>query len=250
MMFNFAGEFKRELMDMGKMFQDNIYPWWEDIYIYIRRLDNDFTWNTLPIVVLSIYKFIGIERSFSIQMANIFKMVYFTNSIHAYIKDDTEGQEYNRELQFNILIGDYFFGRVLKQLNDLRADKLLPLFSKLICEINEGMVMKHRLGAADNEVLEKTKASFYSTAFLTAAELTDIEGQEKELLAKLGNNIGMALELLNDKAPLEDIYEFVDFSELFFKEINQKRMLTNSNMEKLIKELHDITYGIEKVVVV
>jgi len=250
MKFIFSRDLKYEILDVDKAFKKSLFPWWEDISVYLERLEDDITWNSIPVLVLSIYKFQGFDRSLTIQMANLFKMIYFANSIHAFVKDDSEGQEHNRELQFNILIGDYIFGRILKLLHEAKVDKLLQIFSEMICEINEGMVMKHKLSAGYKQVLAKTKASIYSTAFLTAAELSNVEDEEKELFRQLGYNLGMSIELPSNDASQNEIMEFINKSEYLFRELNQQKNAANSSLEEIIKEIHDMIYDIDKAAVV
>lgn len=250
MMFDISGGFKRESIDIDREIKNTLHAWWDDLHIYVNSLDDDSTWHNIPLLVTSIYKYVGIEAWRFIPMGSIFKMVYLANKIHALVRDEDEDQKYNRELQFNILIGDYIFGCILKKLNKLKADNLLLFFSVMICEINEGMIMKHRLGSAENEVIKKTKASIYTTAFSTAAELANSEDREKELFAQLGYNMGMAIELMNDKQQIKEVFKHVDLCEDLFGEINSRRNIANSRLERVLKELHCSVYGIEKAVVV
>ncbi len=243
-------DLKTELIEVDKTFINNLLPWCNGVYGYLNELGSDITWNILPALVLSIYKYLGINRQLSISMANIFKMFYFAQSIHGLIKDDKEGQKHNQQLQFNILIGDYIYGCVLKLLLEVNADKFLSIFSEMIGEINEGMVIQYKLRANDFNILEKTKAPFYSTAFLTAAEFSGIKHEKKDLYRQLGHNLGMSIEMLNCGSFKRDVQVYINESERLFQHLNQENNVVNSSLEKVVKELQWISCSMDEVAII
>ncbi|MDD2510432.1 MAG: polyprenyl synthetase family protein [Syntrophomonas sp.] len=249
--YSFARELRTELIDVDKVFKQNLLPWWDDIYSYIKLLDDDLTWNQLPPLVYIVYQYLGLDRSISISMTNIFKTLYLANSIHGRVTDDEEGQKYDRELQFSILIGDYMFGRMLKLLVEAGADKLVGHFAGMMAEINEGRVMEWKLQADHKDVLLKTRGSLYATAFETAAQLSGMSGMLLQNCRQLGLNLGMSIELMSCDIAREEVLVYIHEAERNFKIINQQHQRrANSSMESAINEIHLLLCNIDNVAVV
>lgn len=250
MKFNFTRDLDAELFELGKHFKKSLLPWWDDIYVYLDRINNDFTWNTMPALVLSVYKYLGINKELTIAMTNIFKTIFFTNSIHAIVQDDEEGQKYDQDLQFNILIGDYVFGRVLKLLFEAKAVHFLEDFADMICSINEGMVMEHKLHAGYEQILLKTRAPLYELAFYTAAELADLEEEQQELFGTMGLKLGMGIELLAYSSCRDEALAYIHEGQRLFIHLNQQKNPRHTVLEKAINELHACICQLDKVAAV
>lgn len=246
----FTREYQSELHDVDEIFKNGLMPWWDDVCDYLCRLEKDYTWENLPGLVLCIYRYLGLNTKISILMADIFKTVYFANTIHTFIADDEEGQEHNQELQFNILIGDYAFGRILKLLVEAKAVKMLKDFSDMMSEINEGLVLKHKLNAGQHQTIRKTKAPLYATAFFTAAKLSGVDEASHDLYRHMGYNLGMAIELMGNPRLRAEAQVYVHKSEEIFEEINKRNNILNSTLERVIKGLHDILCTKDEIAVV
>lgn len=233
----FTRDLKAELAELEQVFKHSFLPWKDNIDNYVNRLNNDFTWTILPFVVMSIYKYTGHNRQLSIAMSNIFRTCYLSHRIHALVKDDEEGQQHDRELQFNILIGDYLLGYVLKALVDVKADSQLEDFIRMISEINHGMLVKHKLNGSCEEVAEKTRAPFYATAFLTAAQLAGYDRETCKLYHNMGFHFGMSAELGQDPSLRQQTQFHAYECERLFIKLNQRDNIANSNLEGAIREL-------------
>ena len=196
MIFAFTSELEVELNNIDKMFQQGLQAWWEDLTSLLERLQSDTSLQIMPAVVVLAYKYLDSDEKLSVSMASLFKTLYFANLVHNQVKDEEEGQLYNQDLQFSILIGDYIFGRVLKLLLEVGAVQVLDSLALMMCRINEGLVLEHKLGEPPAEVMERGNASIYATAFLTAARLKGLGPEAINLYEQLGHNVGMALELL------------------------------------------------------
>jgi hypothetical protein len=183
-------------------------------------------------------------------MANIFKTIYFSNRIHVLVKDVKEGQKHDKELQFNILIGDFIFGRVLKLLVESNVSKLLATLSNTICEINEGLVMQYKLKAESSQAFKKTKAPLYSAVFNTAAQLSGLEGETKERYEELGYNFGMAMELCNQSGMRQEAIVYMHKTELIMDKFMDNYNIPDSILKKMINNLHASTYRPERVAIV
>jgi hypothetical protein len=246
----FTRELKKELADLEQVFKCSLLPWWDSIDDYVKALENDLTWVVLPPVVMSIYTYTGHNRQLAIIMSNIFRNCYLAHRIHDLVKDDEEGQQHNQELQFNILIGDYISGHVLKALVDLQADRLVSFFAEMITEINQGLLIKHKLNGTYVEVVEKTRVPYYTTAFLTAARLAGFDDEICQSYCQMGYHFAMALELGQDSAYSHMGQAHIHECEKIFAGLNKRSNSTNSNLEKAIKELHNHFCSIEQSAVV
>lgn len=242
-------ELDTEVNEMEARFRQGLASWWEDLLPYMIRLREDFTWNLLPPLVLAVYKFAGVNRQLGISMANVFKTLYLANFVYSSVKDEEEGQDHDQEMQFSILIADYLFGHVLKQLVLADASHLLKHFADMVAEINEGLVMEHKLGVNSRQAMMKTRAPLYKTTFATAAELAGLDGDRKSIYQDLGFNYGMAVELLHHNRFYDEAEAYYNQSRLLMRRLNANNPVQNS-LEKALIELHLFSCDIEKAAVV
>lgn len=246
----FSEDVEASLIDVDNLLEKSLLPWWDDITSYKEHLQEDITWKVLPEVVLDVYKYFGIDRQLSIAMANIFKTIYFSNHIHSLVKDDEEGQKHSNDLQFTILIGDYIFGRVLKLLVENGVSELLAVLSNMICELNEGMVLQYKTDVKLHQALQKTRAPLYAAAFDTAAQLSGLEGEHKQLYQEIGYNLGMAIELSNENESGPEAKTYIHNAELILRHCHDFYNMQDNILEKIIKDLHVSICGVHNVAVV
>jgi hypothetical protein len=246
----FTRDLKTELADLEQVFKHSLLPWWDNIDNYVESLKNDLTWMILPPVVMSIYQFTGHSRQLSVSMSSIFRNCYLAHRIHGLVKDDEEGQQYDQDLQFNILLGDYISGQVLKALVETETDHLLNDFAEMIAEVNQGMVIKHKLNGSFSKIIETTRVPFYATAFLTAAKLAGYDTECCQSYRQMGYHFGMSIELGQDPVSHQQAQSHVHKCERIFVKINNRNNSSNSNLEKAIRELHSHFCGLEEFAVV
>lgn len=230
-------ELRAELIEVDQVFKEKLLPCWGEINRYIKILEDDPTWHQLPPLIYMAYKSLGLDRKISVSMTNIFKTIYLANSIHSLIKDDEEGQKHDQELQFSILIGDYIFGRMLKLLVEAGADNLVGHFAIMMAEINEGQIMKWKLGVGQREVLRKTHGSIYATAFETAGCLSGMSDIFLGNYRQLGLNLGMAMELINCNILRQEALVHIHQAKGNYKVLNQHRLIENNNWGLVINEI-------------
>lgn len=249
--FAFSKEFKQELLEIDYHFRNRLNSWWEDINNYTYTLDDDSLWQSIPEFVLLAYNYFDIEKELSIKMAVIFKMVYLANYIHAHIKDDEEGQEYNQKLQFTILIGDYLFGQIMRLLIEVGAGEVTDAFADMMAKISEGFIIKNKIDANSLEMLEKTEASYYSTAFVTGARLAGITNEkELNIIGELGTNFGMVMYYIYTNGSHNEINNYMHKTNRLFNLINQNQKGTNSYLEKAIMEINEFSGNLSKAAVI
>ncbi|MDD4802378.1 MAG: hypothetical protein PHF24_05485 [Syntrophomonas sp.] len=196
MEFIFSRDIQAELLDVDKLFNKSLSSWWDEIDVFAQELDRDLSRRLLPAIIIKAYRCLGMDKEFYIKMTSLYKIMDFANKIHLTVKDGKEGQENNQQLQFTILIGDYIFGKVFSLLLETRAEKLLPGFAAMICEINEGFIVQYKLNGALQEVLARTRAPLYKNAFASAADLSGLSPDITSIYEDFGYNLGMALELI------------------------------------------------------
>lgn len=187
---------RQELAKVDIGFEKGLRPWWDELQAYLPAPGEEPGYELLPALVVNAYRWAGNGHRLTIQMANLFRTINLANLIHQRVKDADEGQEHNQEMQFAILIGDYIYGRVLKLLLETEADKLLDQFAIMIARINEGMVMKYNLGSGLEEYLSRSRAPFYANAFSSAARMQDWNPSRISLYETVGQNLGLALEMI------------------------------------------------------
>ena len=236
MQLPFVSDLNKQLPEMDKVFKATIEPWWEETYPYYQQMQEETIWKALPPVTTAAFEYLGCGHQ-SVTFANIFRIAYFANFIHATVKDEEEGQQHNRELQFSILIGDFLFGRLLKLLVEADHKRIMLPFAAMICTINEGRVMKHKMNAVTEQAVEKIYAPFYEMIFLSAGFLANKDREFRDLYRQLGFNLGMAIELCNYPALAEQAYKYIAAALGQFKQINQRYHLSNSRLENMISEI-------------
>jgi hypothetical protein len=195
MNWGFTRGLQEELLQVEANFKTCLNPWWKEVETYYEQLKDDPTFVMLPALTLSVYRHIGHDLATSTTLATISKIIYFSNSIHEHIKDDEEGQKPNRDLQFSILIGDYMLGQVLNILVDEQLDVLLPMFSNMMAEVNQGLIEKYKMNLDWQEGIEKSRMPIYRIVFASAARLAQAGVKEEERLSGLGYHAGMTVEL-------------------------------------------------------
>lgn len=200
MNWGFTRGLQEELLQVEASFKTCLDPWWKEVENYYEQLKDDDTFVMLPALTLSVYRHMGHDLSTSITLATISKIIYFSNSIHEHVKDDEEGQKPDQDLQFSILIGDYMLGQVLSILVDEQLDILLPMFSDLMAEVNEGLIAKYKMNLDWQEGMEKSRMPIYRIVFMSAARLAQAGLKEEERLAYLGYHAGMTVELCKETA--------------------------------------------------
>lgn len=240
-------EFQSEKDELERVFQSTLGPWWNSAHVYYDEIKQDTTWNVLPGVIYFAYYLLGCENNF-INYANIFRTAYFAHYIHTNIKDAAEGQVHNQEMQFGILIGDYFFGRLLKLLVEAENREILIPFAEMICSMNEGVIIKHTQNVEYEYVIEKTRAIIYATAFLSAAIVAGKDDKFKELYRRLGFNIGMMIELSDDLTQQNRIINYLYAAETILKQIGEKNRRSNL-AENIINEVKNLLLVTEAAVV-
>ncbi len=246
--FVFSRELNKELGIIDETLRESLNSWWDEIEVFANELEADPLWKSIPEFVLLAYDYFEIERDLSIKMAVIFKMVYLTKHIHGTIKDDEEGQEYNQLLQFTILIGDYLSGLTMSLLLKNGWGELIDSFADLMIDINEGLIIKHKIAPDSGEAVEKASASLYKTIFITAARIAGVTSKsELEIANRLGTHVGMVMVLLYSNAAPQEISKYIIQANQLFIRLSQSGQVIPGNLEMALRELTDFSGNLKKV---
>lgn len=246
--FGFSRELNKEICEVDNNLRKSLNSWWGELEIFISGLEDDPLWQSIPEFVFLAYDYFGIKRDISLQMAVIFKMVYLTKYIHGTIKDDEEGQDYNQLLQFSILIGDYISGLIMSQLLRAGQGDLISSFSDLMIEINEGLIIKHKIDFDSLAATEKTSASLYKLIFLTAAKIDGISNNATlEKVSLLGSYLGMVMVLFFNNASHQVISKYITAVNELFISLNEPMEALKGNLKMAITELTDFYGDLKKV---
>lgn len=249
--FNFSWELEKDVLEIENIFNESLQPFNADIEDFTDYLQADPLWKNIQEFVLMTYEYFGLDRDLAIKIAVIFKMAYLANYIHESVKDDEEGQIYNQKLQFTILIGDYLFGKIMSLLLEAGGDELVSIFADMLAEINEGLIIKYKIDSYSDQVIRRTKASYYSYTFLTAARLAGINGEEDlHNINDLGANLGIIMYLLYNKGSYEQIRKHILQVHQLFDLVNKDMKVVNSHLEKSLKEISEYSGGLSEAAVI
>lgn len=235
---------EEEMQKLDDFFERTVGLGRDRIDRYVAFLEQDPLWRVIPAFVLSACRYKGIKSDLSIAMANIFRNIYLAIYIHEQIRDDEEGQEYDTEMRFSILLGDYIFGKILKLLLDENAAHLVDIFASLICKLSEGLTAKYKMGANPIDNICNIYAPFFRAAFLSASRLSENDENE-EAYGELGYNLGLAIcfhILDNPEEYMSKIRYHLDESIRILKGISPENKVTASYVYKLIAESYALLY--------
>ncbi len=236
----FTRGLQEDLAQVDTVFKAGLQPWWHDVYVYYQQVQEDHTFTMLPALTIAALKYMGHDKKTCLSLTSIVKLFYFSNYIHERIRDDREGQEHNRDMQFSILIGDLFLGRVLRLLVDNRLDGLLKLFAGMMSDVNQGLVEKYQLGLNKIQVAEKTRLPLYTTAFVAAARLAGVDQQEEDRMKEMGYHAGMTVELCNQVDCREAARQHAEQAQTLFGQGVRRNELTGEYLFAILRELQEI----------
>lgn len=152
-----------------------------------------------------------------ISLAGVLQYIYLASRVHGGINEDNaiagSGTDDPRDgCQFPVLVGDYFYGRFFTTLCDAGIVEYLGPLSEIICEINEGAVI--RLKNADDEkrnpllyreLVRKETAELIAGCCRLGGRLGGADEQQQKILYRFGINLGLALGLLEQGNNYEQV---------------------------------------------
>ncbi|MBE3587253.1 MAG: polyprenyl synthetase family protein [Thermoanaerobacteraceae bacterium] len=154
-----------------------------------------------PAMVLLSARLFGPLNTPLIALAAVIQFIYLASRVHQNVReaggpatgDPRDGY------QFPVLVGDYLYGRFFTSLCDYGIVRYLESLSRVICEINEGGILRLQNNQNNpdlvNKIVYKETAALMGTGCGLAAHLAGAPEQEQQELTRYGVNLGMALGL-------------------------------------------------------
>lgn len=165
-----------------------------------------------PALVILPVKLLNGCREKMFAMAGVVQFIHLAQIIHNRIPDECP----KHVPQFPVLIGDYLFSKFFKALSDADLLEWLAPLSSIICEMNEGGVIRKIVlekGARTEQeylsVLEQEHGLLAAQACKIGGVISNASQELIDDLEQFGLNIGMAWGIVKEKIPLSPI-EFIE----------------------------------------
>lgn len=224
-------QFLEEMNRMNWYVEKSISKWQSELAPVLEAIKDVRHWMALPYHTIAINRILGSSVDDAACMGAIFRLYLLSDYVHSLVKDDDEGQTYNSDLQFNILIGDMLYGSALCLLSENNWEHLLPVFSNMIVQVNEG----HALAYSDKQydpikLAAKEWGSFYRASFSTAGIVNKQNTEIIKQLDTIGLDLGLSVAAID--LGLNNTHML---SARFKESIN--RLLSNLNITNTFKRL-------------
>ena len=237
LLLSFAEPYRTDLQLLQKDFEKALLPWWQELEPKYTEFNDNFTFSLLPVFSLALDDYLGIKRDASMVMANVVRLFYFGHHLHELVPDENEDSYHEAEVEFSILAGDYILGKVLHLLTEADLEMLLGIFSEMMAEMNEGMVLKYYFQPSCIDMLIRSRMPLYASMGLSAATVAKQPEPRKLLFRDLCFHYGMAAELVNHNGFPDEAHRHLSKCEAIFAEINYSSSFTNTALEKAICDL-------------
>jgi len=170
---------------------------------------NDFFRPALVILSASLFTLPSRQVIF---LAAVVQFIYMAFQVHKNVAEDGNRfagtDDHRNGYQFPVLVGDYLYSRFFAGLCDAGLLKYLRPLSELICQFNEGNILrfknvKEEQAAPDTllkKIIEKESAVFVAASCRMGGELGGAREPDLKRLYHFGFNLGMSLGLLEEQA--------------------------------------------------
>ncbi|MQL52046.1 hypothetical protein GFC01_07145 [Desulfofundulus thermobenzoicus] len=155
-----------------------------------------------PAMVLLSARLFGPLNTPVIALAAVIQFIYLASRVHQNVSeaDGPATGDPRDGYQFPVLVGDYLYGRFFTSLCDYGLVCYLESLSRVICEMNEGGILRLQNRHQNNpdlvhKIVYKETAALMGTGCGLAARLAGAPEQEQQKLTRYGVNLGMALGL-------------------------------------------------------
>lgn len=151
-----------------------------------------------------------------IYLAAIIQFIYMAFQVHKSVAEDESRfagtDDHRNGYQFPVLVGDYLYSRFFAGLCDAGLLKYLRPLSELICEFNEGNILRFKRGKKEQvapaalleKIIEKESAVFVAASCQMGGELGGAREPDLKHLYHFGFNLGMSLGFFEEQAGLDE----------------------------------------------
>ncbi|MDD3654588.1 MAG: polyprenyl synthetase family protein [Desulfotomaculaceae bacterium] len=155
-----------------------------------------------PALVILSSRAYGGDSGKTIALASVFQLAYMAFRAHDSIAERNSGQRRGPglldEVCFPVLIGDYLYSKAYSVLIKAGITGMLLNLAEIIGMINEGGIIKRRMGPAPRvfyEIVRKDSAEIFAGCCFLGARLAGAPEDEQQILRNFGRNLGMAYGL-------------------------------------------------------
>ncbi|ATW24524.1 polyprenyl synthetase family protein [Candidatus Formimonas warabiya] len=159
------------------------------------------------LVLLSAKLFQGCLKKPAV-LAGVVQLIFIAQEIHNRIPDDCAKEA----PQFPVLVGDYLFSKFFKKLSDHNLLEWLAPLASVICEMNEGGVVRHEVldrGLAGEEacleVIRREHGLLSALACKIGSSVAGAAKEKAEALEQFGLKLGMAWGIIKEKRHLSPV---------------------------------------------
>ena len=178
-----------------------------------------------PALVIFSGRMFGRITEKTLALAAVCQFIYMAAQVHVDITEHTTVQVPGYETdprdgsQFPVLVGDFLYGKFFTTLCDYGIIKFLRPLSEVICQVNEGGLLRQKelnskliSQVVAKDIIRKETAELFAGCCSLGAESTQANANECLALYKFGKNFGMAYGLLENGMPFDNVAHYLDLA--------------------------------------
>jgi len=213
-----------------------------------------------PAMVIFSGRMFGRITEKTLALAAVCQFIYMAAHVHVDITEHSTalapGQETDPRdgSQFPVLVGDFLYGKFFTTLCDYGIVKFLRPLSEIICQINEGGLLRQKeltskviSQAVAKDIIRKETAELFAGCCCLGAESAQATPNECLALYKFGKNFGMAYGLLESGMPFDNVAHYLDLALGELSLFNKCQ--TREALEELVNLFLGQKIGVQRMVV-
>ena len=182
-----------------------------------------------PALVIFSGRMFGRITEKTLALAAVCQFINMAANVHVDITENStaqapgQGNDPRDGSQFPVLVGDFLYGKFFTTLCDYGIIKFLRPLSEIICQINEGGLLRQKelnskvisqvvSQVVTHDIIRKETAELFAGCCSLGAESAQADPNECLALYKFGKNFGMAYGLLENGMPFENVAHYLDLA--------------------------------------
>ena len=213
-----------------------------------------------PALVIFSGRMFGRITEKTLALAAVCQFIYLAAHVHVDITENSTAQAPGLETdprdgsQFPVLVGDFLYGKFFTTLCDYGIVKFLKPLSEIICQINEGGLLRQKelnskviSQVVAKDIIRKETAELFAGCCSLGAESVQATPNECLALYKFGKNFGMAYGLLENGMPFDNVAYYLD---LALRELSLfNKCQTSEALEELVNLFLGQKIALQRMVV-
>ncbi|WP_066636229.1 polyprenyl synthetase family protein [Desulfolucanica intricata] len=197
-----------------------------------------------PALVILSARMFGRITEKTLALAAVCQFIYMASQVHLNIPDQNIEPSSGKESdprdgsQFPVLVGDFLYGKFFTTLCDYDIVKYLRPLSEIICQINEGGLLRSKNPNTEvsssliiKDIISKETAELFAGCCSLGAESANARPDECLSLHQFGKNFGMAYGLLEKGLPFENVIHYLN------KALEELSLFNKSLTHGILEEL-------------